>query len=73
MLHSWFPVLALFAGSSWAAGVGVVAHSGCWPQAAIVGPAGSIVLLLVTFRPWWLLALAIDIAIVVLSWRTLSR
>jgi hypothetical protein len=31
------------------------------------------VLLLVTFRPWWLLALAIDIAIVVLSWRTLSR
>jgi hypothetical protein len=44
-----------------------------WPQAAIVGAAGSIVLLLLTLTPWWLLALAIDIAIVVLSWRTLSR
>jgi hypothetical protein len=58
-----------------AAGVGVVAHSGWWPQAAIVGAAGSIVLLLRTFTPWWFLSLAIDIdiAIVVLSWRTLSR
>jgi hypothetical protein len=56
-----------------AAGVGVVAHLGWWAQAAIVGAAGSIVVLLLTFRPWWLLALAIDIAIVVLSWRTLGR
>jgi hypothetical protein len=67
-------VLALFCGVVLvAAGVGVLAHSGWWPQAAIVGAAGSIVLLLVTFTPWWLLALVIDIAIVVLSWRTLSR
>jgi hypothetical protein len=52
MHQSSFPVLALFAGSSWAAGVGVVAHSGWWRQAAIVGAAGSIVLLLLTFTPW---------------------
>jgi hypothetical protein len=54
---------------------GVLAHSGWWPQAAIVGAAGSIVLLLLTFMPWWLLSLAldVDIAIVVLSWRILSR
>jgi hypothetical protein len=52
---------------------GVLAHLAWWPQAAIVGAAGSIVLLLLTLTPWWLLALAIDIAIVVLSWRTLSR
>jgi hypothetical protein len=56
-----------------AAGVGVLAHWNWWPQAAIGGAAGSIVLLLLTFTPWWLLALAIDIVIVVLSWRTLSR
>lgn len=56
-----------------AAGVGVVAHLGWWPQAAIVGAAGSIVLLLLTFTPWWFLAVAIAIAIVVLSWRSLGR
>jgi hypothetical protein len=67
-------VLALFCGVVLvAAGVGVLAHSGWWPQAAIVGAAGSIVLLLLTFTPWWLLALVIDVAIVVLSWRTFSR
>ena len=56
-----------------AAGVGVLAHWSWWPQAAIVGAAGSIALLLLTFTPWWLLAIAIDIAIVVLSWRSLAR
>jgi hypothetical protein len=50
-----------------AAGVGVLAQWSWWPQAAIIGAAGSIALLLFTFTPWWLLALAIDIAIVVLS------
>jgi hypothetical protein len=76
MPQSSFPLLALFCGVVLvAAEVGVLAHSGWWPQAAMIGAAGSIVLLLLTFTPWWLLALAIaiDIAIVVLSWRTLSR
>jgi hypothetical protein len=69
-----FPVLAPVCGIVLvAAGVGVLAHLGWWPQAAIVGAAGSIVLLLLTLTPWWLMALAIDITIVVLSWRTLSR
>jgi hypothetical protein len=45
-----FPVPALFCGVVLvAAGVRVLAHSGLWPQAAIVGAAGSIVLLLLTF------------------------
>jgi hypothetical protein len=56
-----------------AAGVGVLAQMSWWPQAAIVGAAGSIALLLLTFTPWWLLALAIDITIVVLSWRSRAR
>jgi hypothetical protein len=56
-----------------ASGVGVLAHWELVASGAIVGAAGSIALLLLTFTPWWLLALAIDIAIVVLSWRSLAR
>ena len=50
-------------------GVGYLAGQAWWPALALGASAASIVLMLLTFTPWWLIALAIDAAVAVLAWR----
>lgn len=44
--------------------------AGWWEVAAIAGAALSCAVMLLTFTPWWLFALAINVAIVVLTVRS---
>jgi hypothetical protein len=61
------------------AGLGFIV-SGCsyllgqpwWPYAALASAAISLVLLLLTFTPWWVLALAIDIGIGLIAFRAIK-
>lgn len=61
------------------AGLGFIV-SGCgyllgqpwWPFVALAAAAISFVLLLLTFTPWWLLALAIDIGIALVAFREIK-
>ncbi len=55
-----------------AGGVAVVAGAGWWPWPVIVGSAVSMLLIGLTFTPWWLFGLAIDAALLVWAVRTLS-
>jgi hypothetical protein len=52
-----------------ACGVGYLAGWHWWAWPALVGAALSITLMLLTFTPWWLAGLAIDVVIAVLAWR----
>jgi len=45
-----------------AGGVGYLTSAAWWPVVVIAGAAVSAVLMAVTFTPWWLAALAIDVA-----------
>jgi hypothetical protein len=56
-----------------AAGVGYVGAQDWWALAATAGSAVSIVLLALTFSPWWLAALAINVTLVVLAWPTFTE
>jgi hypothetical protein len=49
-----------------------LADAGWWPGAAIVAVALSVLLLGLFFSPWWLIGLAIDAAILVAAWRSLT-
>jgi len=55
-----------------ACGVGYLAAQQWWAWAALVGAALSIILMLLTFTPWWLAGLAIDVVVAVLAWRAAS-
>lgn len=50
-------------------GVGYLAGQAWWPALALGASAASIVLMLLTFTPWWLVGLAIDATVAVLAWR----
>jgi len=58
------------AGSSYRASVTSLVRI-WWAPAALGAAAVSIVLLILTFTPWWLLALVIDAAIAVVAWRAI--
>lgn len=54
-----------------AGGVGYLASAAWWPVVVVAGAAVSAVLMAVTFTPWWLAALAIDVALIV--WAVIKR
>ncbi len=54
-----------------AGGVGYLISTAWWPVVVIAGAAVSAVLMAVTFTPWWLAALAIDVALIV--WAVIKR
>jgi hypothetical protein len=51
------------------AGIAVLAHAAWWALVAMAAAAVSALLILLTFSPWLLLGLAIDIVIFVLALR----
>ena len=53
-------------------GIGYLTGQSWWAMAALAGAAVSTGLMVVTFTPWWILGLAINLIIAVLSWRELS-
>jgi hypothetical protein len=61
----------LAAGGFVASGIGYLAGQDWWAPVSLGAAAVSIVLLILTFTPWWLLALAIDAAIAVVAWRAI--
>jgi nicotinamide riboside transporter PnuC len=80
--HSWLfgevrpatIVLAIIAAVAFlAAGVGYFGAQDWWALAATAGSAVSILLLTLTFSPWWLAAFAINVALVILAWPTLTE
>lgn len=50
-----------------AGGLGLIGGASWWAPATIAGAAISAALLLLTFNKWWLIALGINAAIIVLS------
>jgi hypothetical protein len=50
-----------------AGGLGLIGGASWWQPATITGAALSTALLLLTFNKWWLIALGINAAIIVLS------
>jgi hypothetical protein len=66
--------LALLAGAAFVvSGVGYLAGQDWWAPLALVAGGVSVVLMLLTFTPWWLFGLAINAAIGVLAWRAIQR
>src|SRR5690242_14774274 len=53
-----------------AGGIAVLAGAGWWAWLVIVGSATSVLLIALTFTPWWLFGLAIDAALLVWAVRT---
>lgn len=67
-------ILAVAAGgASVVGGTGVLAQQPWAPGLVLIAAAVSAVLLLLTFTPWWLAALAIDLVIGILAVRSLGR
>ena len=54
-----------------AGGIAVLAGAGWWPWLVVVGSAVSVLLMALTFTPWWIFGLAIDAALLVWAVRTL--
>jgi hypothetical protein len=52
--------------------VAYLADQQWWAGAALLAAAVSIALMLLTFTPWWLAGLAIDVTIAVAAWRAIS-
>jgi hypothetical protein len=52
------------------AGGAYLAQAGWWPTATIVASALSFALLLVYFTKWWIVGIAISVALAVAAWRT---
>ena len=67
-------MLAVVAGGAFmVAGASVLAHQ-AWAPVVVVGAAGlSGALLLLTFTPWWLAGLAIDLAVGILAIRAWGK
>ena len=67
-------ILAVAAGGAFmVGGVSVLAHQ-AWAPVIVVGAAGlSSALLLLTFTPWWLAGLAIDLAVGILAIRAWGK
>jgi hypothetical protein len=61
----------LAAGGFVVSGISYLAGQDWWAPAALGAAAVSIVLLILTFTPWWLLALVIDAAIALVAWRAI--
>lgn len=67
-------MLAVLAGSTFVvSGVGYIAGQDWWAVLALAGACASVVLMLLTFTPWWLLGLGINVAIAILSVRAIAR
>jgi hypothetical protein len=63
-------VLAVTTGAGFmASGAAHVFQQDWWAVVAFASALASVLLLLLTFTPWWLLGLAIDVVIVVSAWR----
>ena len=54
-----------------AGGIALLAGVGWWPWLVVAGSAVSVLLMALTFTPWWLFGLAIDAALLVWALRTL--
>jgi hypothetical protein len=54
-----------------AGGIAFLATAGWWPWLVVAGSAVSVLLIALTFTPWWLFGLAIDAALLVWAVRTL--
>jgi len=54
-----------------AGGIGVLTGGSWWPWLVVAGSAVSVLLMALTFTPWWLCGLAIDAALLVWAVRTL--
>lgn len=64
--------LAMAVGAAFVvAGIAVLASAAWWPPIVVGAAAGSLALLAVTFTPWWLLGIAIDVGLVVVALRDL--
>lgn len=63
-------VLAVIAAVAFVvAGIGVLLATTWWAPVAIGAAAVSLALVALTFTPWWLFAVVIDVAVIVLAWR----
>lgn len=61
--------LALAAGAGFVvSGSAYLLQQDWWAVIALVSAAASLSLLLLTFTPWWLLGLAIDVVVAVTAW-----
>ena len=64
-------ILAVLAGVAFAvAGVAYLSGQDWWAPLALVASGVSILLMLVTFTPWWIIGLIINVVIAVVAWRT---
>ena len=52
-------------------GIAVLTGAGWWPWLVIAGSAVSVLLIALTFTPWWLFGLAIDVTLLVSAVPTL--
>jgi hypothetical protein len=61
---------AVVAGAAFVvSGIAYLTAQDWWAAWALAAAGISLVLLVVTFTPWWLLAMLIDVGIAVLAWR----
>lgn len=66
-------VLAVVAGATFVlAGGAYLAGWGWWGAVGLVAAGVSVLLMLLTFTPWWLTGLAIDVVMGVVAWRALT-
>ncbi len=49
------------------AGIAFLTGAAWWPAALLVAAVASLAMLVLTFTPWWLLGLAINVALVVVA------
>jgi hypothetical protein len=67
-------ILAVLAGAAFVVtGIAYLSGQDWWAPLALVASGVSIVLLLVTFTPWWIFGLLINAVIAVLAWRAVQR
>jgi hypothetical protein len=52
------------------AGIAYLGQQDWWAIAALVGGLVSMVLMAVTFTPWWLIGLLLNAAVLVAAWQT---
>jgi hypothetical protein len=66
--------LGVIAGAAFVVtGIAYLAGQGWWAPLALGASGLSIILLIVTFTPWWLAGFAINATIALLAWRATQR
>jgi hypothetical protein len=53
-------------------GIGYLTGQAWWAVTAVIGAGMSTGLMLLTFTPWWIIGIAINMIIALLSWREIS-